>query len=615
MTTKVFAYNCKNLRGAAANLPLIDQQISLAHKFYNRLVELRREQFDQTESARRKLFPDLEAAEQDVEALDVVVTEIVEAIRKANAKERRKRATPAESKTLADAKAKRKEAWAKRKEIRESIAGDAKLQASLAAIYDEYQGIIPPGKTNRQGGKLKAAAATSGVYWGTKAKVFNAIDDAQKKSVGPIRFKAWTGDGQISMQIVGGCTWAEMLQGIGAASGKIRATPEPRLSAKKCPLYRFRLRAQSDGDAENCFVEIVAYVHRPLPDDAVITWVSLVRHRLAPHRMADGSWAEQYDWTVQMTATYAEIRERAPRGSCGVDVGWRVMDDDSLRIAYVIGDDGYVDDFRLPKEVRDKWIKARSLQSIRDRNFNDVMIHVAAWKKAITDVPEWLAESTVAMHAWRAKGKLIRLIRLIREHIPTDSILVTLDEWRCQDTHLWQWQIACVKQAERIRKDMYRKFAYGLSMRFASISVEDCDWHKMRQHKEANDNEDDSIMRINMNAGSVGMLREILKANGAKEVEGDGTTQTCHECGHFNDWHTADLWHTCAACGCAWDRDFNAAKNIHARGLALAKEAESLADATGLAIDGYADTEKRKGKWQRRKDDRSKKQTQSDTTS
>lgn len=603
MPTKVFAYGCKPPRDG---IDLIAEQISLGHKYYNRLIELHRKQIEDAEQARRDLFPAFAATEQAVADADAKVEAIVEAIRKANAAARRKRATPEESQRLADAKAERKAAWTARKEMRAAIASDAGLQTRLAEIYAAFKDA---------GHKARAEC---GVYWGTYLKVEAAVEAAVKKTIGPPHFRRWDGAGQVAVQIQLGASWQDVILGRGKVKGLLRAEPLPcnRTSPKSARPWMFSIRIGSDESNKPIWAKVMAYMQPtyPIPEDGKIMGVSLVRSPLPPHRMSDGSWRPRYDWSLQFTVRTNQVKPRATSGKCGIDLGWRLIDG-NLRVAYLVGDDGYREELTLPVSLLDRWSKSESIQGIRDRAFDEACANLIGWKIKQEALPEWFAEAAQHVGLWKAKGKLSRLIDQWRDNrIEGDGdIFASLEEWRAQDIHLWQYEHENRTKAQRIRLHIYRNFARRVATRYKDIVVEDCDWRKLARKPKADDNTNQAGATTYMRIASVSKIRELLKQDGARMVDAANTTRKCHACGSVEEFDQAkELVHTCSQCALPWDQDYNASMNLLASGGGTGETPGTARESESNAITSDMATEKKYvGRWERRKAERSKKEAES----
>jgi len=604
MPTKVFSYGAKYPR---IGIDLIADQISLGHKYYNQLIELRRKQMEDAENVRRELFPAFADIEKRATEADQRVTAIYETIRAENAKARRKRASPEESASLKSAKAERKEAWAKRKEIRASIASDATLQERLAEVYAASADAA------------RKARAECNVYWGTYLKVEAAVESAVKKTKGPPRFRRWDGAGQVAVQIQLGCTWQELMIGKGKVKGLVKAEPLPcnRTSEKSARPWLFSIRVNSDEKSKPIWAKVMVYLHPTykIPDDGRIMGVSLVRRPLPVHRMASGKYKPRYDWSMQFTVRVKDQKPRASSGVCGIDLGWRMVDG-RLRVAYLVGDDEHKEELFLPSSLLNRWSKSESIQGIRDRLFDTAKAQLIEWKQSRDEWPEWFAESAQYVGQWKAKGKLARLIDQWQESRidGDDEVFAMLLAWREQDVHLWQYEGDNRLKADRIRLHMYRVFARRVAMRYGKVAVGDCDWRKLARKPEADDNKADAGMKKYMRIASVGKLRELLKQDGAIMVSAADTTKKCHACGSLEEFdHAAEFVHACGACSLSWDQDYNAAMNLLASGGGADENPGTAREPDGNGgIRDASSGEKKGGRWAVRKANRSQNESQDD---
>jgi Putative transposase DNA-binding domain len=607
--TMVYSYGC---RGPREGVEEVDGQIWLAHRYYNKLVELRRAQADECENIRRDKFPAFAASEKAVADANAEIERLLAEIGRANAKERRKTATPEQKASLTAARKARKDAWAQRKEIRAAINADAALQSALAAVYVKYQGTLIPGTERREGGLLKDARSSCGVYWGTYLKSEAAFEMAAKTSKGAPRFARWEHDGQIAVQIQGGATWLDILNRKGRVANLLRVEPlATNRTGKSARPWLVSICIRTDDDRKPVWAKVKMYLHRDLPADAVVMGAALVRKASAVHRMSDGTFKPNYSWSLQFTLRTFEKKPRATTGAVGIDLGWRLMPDGSIRVAYWLGDDDKKGELRLPASVLSRWEKSRSLQGIRDRNFDAMRARLANWKATLPVIPEWLAEATKFMGQWRAKGKLARVVIGWQPIDGDGEILAELKAWQLQDAHLWQWEVANTRKAQRIRLHLYREFAAEMRKRYARVIVEDCDWRELARKPGVAEDSDHGA-RTYMRAGAVGLLRGLLVQDGAKPSESADTTKKCSFCESPEEWDQAtELVHTCERCGEVWDQDENAARNLLARGKVLDETPETARDANSEVAKGDAPKAPEKGgAWARRKANRSRKGTE-----
>lgn len=251
---------------------------------------------------------------------------------------------------------------------------------------------------------------------------------------------------------------------------------------------------------------------------------------------------------------------------CGIDLGWRLMADGSLRVAYLVGSDGQTDELHLPPGLLARWRQVRDLASIRTDALNGLKARLAAADR--TTLPDWLGERLAGAAQWRSPGRFARLLADWQPFAGGEDLHAALAAWHDQDAHLWQWERALAAKADRVRRDLYRKFAARVGRRYGGIGVEDCDWRALATHRpaEADDAAENATARWHMRLAAVGLLRRALLAKGAVPVGTADTTRNCHACGEgpAEGWDARELVYCCAN-GHIIDQDENAARNLLAQ--------------------------------------------------
>ena len=606
MPTKVYAYAAKVMNGTEE----IAEQISAAHKYYNQLIELRRAYSAERDRLIRVTCPDYDSAQIAVEEADIAHKQLVDAARAANAKAKRKRATPEEVKAIQAAYAVLKDSWAAHKVTRELVRDDVALQALLEQLNIDFNGVLIENSDRRKGGKFKDAREACGVYWGTYLKIEASVEQAVKR-FGEPRFRSWDGSGQIAVQVQNGGTFSNVLSGAGRIGSFVRFVYRQQRSKHRVPWMTFKLRVKTSDKNKPIWCEVRTAWTRELPNDAKIMGVTLVRIPRGVFRTKAG-YIPQYDWSLQFTVRTTTIKPRASAGVCGIDIGWRWMEDDSLCVAYYVGDDGKHSDLRLSPALIKRWDKSEAIQGNRDKDFNAAMASLIDWKASLVAPPEWFAEATKFCAKWESKEKLRRLLDQWSKNriVGDEAIYEKLCEWRARDVHLEQYARFNQYKAQRIRKQLYLKFAADLRKRYGTIAVEDFVMtKKLTRKKRVTDNTFDPTKRP-MRIASVGLLRQIFVNDGAIKFESAFTTKMCHLCGSIEDWDQAkELCHTCSQCSAFWNQDFNAAMNLLASGeawLTGVSEVDQQANAVDESEVPPTDTPY-VGRWAKRKIKRAQK--------
>ncbi len=538
----IYRYGAKE---PASGLQVVCDQLSLAHRYRNKLVEIERKRRESVAEVVHRLSPDLDTLQNNLDGLYDSLTATRKAIKTANKQERKNAGTPeqkAEVKRLqrAAAEAKSRLAEAKRRAYK-SPEGKAAL-AEIDAIALE---------------ECKAARAASGLYWGTYLAVENSAKQS-RKGKSPPGFKRWTGTSKIAVQIQHGMTLEEAF---GGEDSRFRLDRLPSNAWNKGVPPRHRrttawLRVGSDG-RDPVWAAVPFTMHRLPPDDAVIKWVYLTRRRIGC----------QYEWSLCLVLSRSEgwtKSDLANGGTVAVNCGWRRLED-GLRVAYWIGDDGQEGELRLGECDMSRWTKASDLQGIRDTRFNAIVDLLAGWKEQ-HDVPDWLAERTRYMRQWRAIAKLASVALFWRDNrfSGDDAIFAAMEEWRKKDKHLYEWEANQRRKAVAWRDDIYRNVAARLSRRYRTVVLDDTDWKKLAKTPEP---ESDKVnpAAFNRMVSAPGRMSEVLRQRFAEcvRVKSKNTTQRCHVCGELAQFDAAThLWTKCRHCGAEWDQDANHCRNL-----------------------------------------------------
>lgn len=117
----------------------------------------------------------------------------------------------------------------------------------------------------------------------------------------------------------------------------------------------------------------------------------------------------------------------------------------------------------------------------------------------------------------------------------------------------------------RWRRDMYRKFAAGLTQ---EVWAGDFNIKKLKEKEDAI-----GIWYANRAAGGellecLGFKPRTKSGKGWARIKCVDATTICHVCRQKCVWDAKkDLEHTCEHCGATWDQDDNHCRNLLARGI------------------------------------------------
>jgi hypothetical protein len=545
LPTRIYTYGCLPPTG---NAELVEEQYKKARVYRNKLIELELER-RRAYRAIMEPLPTVAPIAGDVVRLGAELEAVRLELRGAS-KEARRRVPVNDV-----AKARIKGIVAALRKARPALR-DAKraarvlpdVAAALEALDAETEG------------KIKAARTTCGVYWGTYLRVEAAVEQARKSHADP-RFGHWDGSGSVGIQIQKPKVLG--VQGLfGGSDTRIQIAPLGPQKSKRhtCTTLQFRIGSTDKGAP--VWATFPVFWHRPLPPDADIKWAWISRWRQG-HRMK---------YELQIAFESAQVQRSTPvgEGSCGIDIGWRDMGSDELRIGYLKDDQGHTEEIRLPASIKVDLDQLDSLHAIRDRNFNETRAMLLAWIE--THEAPVLRELFPALASWHSSQRFMRAIWAWSkqrfagdEHVYGACAAYAKQEW-----HLNEMEVNRRERVHRRKLDFYRVTAARIARTYAEVKMEDFDLRAFARKKEIEDKDKESApaQRHNRHVAGVATFRDYVKhacsTNGAKFVLVDAayTTRKCAQCDHVNKAVGPQLLFVCANCGAEWDQDDNASKNI-----------------------------------------------------
>lgn len=418
--------------------------------------------------------------------------------------------------------------------------------------------------------RLRADYSARGLYWGS----YLLVEDTVKKfhTGRPPRFRNWSRrKDRLGVQLQQGLSPTSLMTGESKHLG-LTTTSRPDGSGRRGDrVLRGVLNIRIGTTEQNTprFITVPIVYHRPLPPDGVIKWCYLTRRTVG----------SRVKWRVHLIVSTPPTEPvTAPAAAVGVDVGWRMRPDGSLRVAVTAGSDGRELELALPPWWLAEQHKCRRIQSERDRLFDAARDHAQALIRSGAAPPEWTGrdEDIRWMATWRSPKRLVTLLRRWGEVGYADPQLVA---WQRRDRHLWDYQMLLQDQLAGSRLDLYRCFARRMRRCYNHIVIEDLDlreFHVRKGPDEAETPEDDAkrayvryaalSVLVDALTQAFNVARSVTIRDGANltRVDPAATTTICHACGHNDSSWTdhAGVDHTCPNCGLRWDQDVNAARNL-----------------------------------------------------
>lgn len=543
------------------NAELVREQMHLAHKYRNTLVQIERE--------RRAAIREATSAHGEIAALEKAATDAAEheraaaaAVSQARAEARSRKVAPELTEQLKVAREAHKAIKRALRERRDLLRKDLAVQVATDVINE------------RAAEKQRAARGECGVFWGT----YQLVDDAARASrAAPMydgaepndpKFVRWDGNGAVGVQIQGGMPCAAVF----GDDRQLRIDPvderawnsEARGERRRASRTTLHVRVDSDR-RDPVWASWPMVMHRPLPDGGTIKRATVHVRRRGPRE----------EWSVSIVVDMSDVRQFAVcgKGTVAVDLGWRMVHG-GIRVATWHGADGQEGELVLDHAIIGGLRKVEDLESIRARACNEARATLARWLDG-RQVPEWLREATATMAHWRSINRLAALARKWKaaRFDGDETGYEPLEAWRYHDYHLWAWESSQRLKSLRRRREQYRVFAAALATQYETVVLEKFDLRKIARAQDvADDGHDNETSRSNRQLAAVSELRLTLKnafeARGGAVaiVSARDSTRECHVCGHVEKFDAATyLHHRCSACGAHWDQDANAARVLLSR--------------------------------------------------
>jgi hypothetical protein len=349
--------------------------------------------------------------------------------------------------------------------------------------------------------------------------------------------------------------------------------------------------------------------HRDLPPNVQVAEVKFSRRRVG-HR---------YLWHVLMSLYCESVPLPSPtQGEVGVDLGWREMDDGSLRVAFWRDDKKREGEIRLPADLVARFRSVDNLKSTRDLNRDKMQSELLdIRRRSGSEWPEWLRRATEHMHVWKSPDRYARLLRSWSHRVsPSDAKAYSvLAQWyrspqpdgtATGDAHLAEWETHQREKCLRQRQEIYRLAARTFGA-YGTVKIEDLSLSELAKVP------DDPAYRLARRARAnrviaapsylFGDIKSAVKRSGGLLIEVDPayTSQDCPDCGRRSDFGSV-LVHVCPQCGEKWDRDAKGAENIRRRAARCCTDTGPRSQPETLENTGG-------GAWQRRKSAKKSRET------
>ena len=437
--------------------------------------------------------------------------------------------------------------------------------------------------TERSNQARREARGECGMYWGTYLLVEKAAD-AFCADMGTPQDRRYAGEGAVGVQLQKGipiedafaCTDSRLrLQHdpqphISERDAKWAHVPKPTPGSKKNTrriredyLVYMRIGSHADRSPKWAVLRVWLEPER-LPPGSRITYASLHREILAGR--------ERWSLLLQ-TALPVKPPQATPEKACGIDVGYRVKEDGSMRVAVAAGSDGEITELSLDAGYVREYSKVFEMQARRDEMYNEVRAKLRAFAEESAAnrllLPQAILEAIPQLDDWYTPGRLAGLIRQwgrARGSTPVNelegALFAAMKHWQEREFHLWQYQENLRDQLQANRKDRYRVFARRMRERYGELVVESLDLNELHDVKRPE--EERKLPKAIRSAARLACLSDLLRflrESGAKEHPPENTTRFHLECSQLVDAEFAKHYLVqCPNCHREFDQDVNAAR-------------------------------------------------------
>ena len=636
---RVYSYGC---RPPCTEAAAVDMQLRLSHNFQAEITAFAAKKWNAIEHLFRKARPVEHAAYVAAESAASQAAERVYLMRSTKAV----KAPKGDEDAARDLKEAIKDLEAAREVEKEAFEAWRLARKAATPKLRPRLGMCSRGLYARQK-KAYAEAGVAGLAWGTRLKIQEFVERAAESSAkhwhAP-EVHEWEEDGILAVQLQNGLAFKDaiackdtrfQLKIIKAAEwhqlqehSGLGHDGKPLPAAKEGREKRFavaRIRIGSDGRSP-IWADFPIKIHRFPADEALIKWAMVVKRRIGL----------RYEWDMQIIVEEDGPEIRTEDLTLAVNLGWRQMEDDTVRIGYVIGSDGYHEDVRVPTRVVEHITKAKSIASQATKNFEAAKESILRWTTDADVVPAWLSAMVENVQLWRNPGRFDNLLRVWEGNrfAGDEQMFDALMAWKKQHRHLRFWAADEETKARRMRKDIYRNTAAKWTEKYSHIVVTSID---LRDFSEIPNPEDGkktagseqrrikslaapSILRGAIKNAAIwkgSKFDEILESRdvGGKKKRKKGKpsaapTQTCNKCGVRGSFDTRpNVMLKCLSCGEEFDQDANHCLNLLASAEAASKKPTPLA----ASVEGVGDKGKDegKGRWGKRRSKKASKERES----
>ena len=561
------------------NADLVEKAFQAHQCHYNSLVSIDHVRNYHFRTARDRLCPPFAAARKALDALRAEKQKLRDEIKAYKIADRTRKTPPELAVQVKAVNAALKVKYEAYKVAREATT-TPEFEALLAVELRDH---------NRAAHDAVAALRQT-VYWGDYLLNESALRAARKACKGrDPRYHSdplYRAPGRIGVHFQGGLRLGKL-----PTNRLMRIEPMPKFRPRqssgklvargKAARTTLRMRIDSTETGAPIWASFPMIMDRPLPEDSWIKDAFVTRRPLAVRR----PW--QYALCIVLETEQVKKQSTPNAGKAGVvaiNLGWRLFDDNSLRVAMVQSETQGAREIRLGalpwtigKDItrhpmaREGFAKCTELQSILDRHFNAAKVAMGAWlRESAVEVPDAFREAFRNVSQWRNQHELSELVKYWRGHrLPGDGeIFDLMNAWHDRYRHLGDWRRYYEDRLLAWRTDLYRREALRIATEATLVVMDSVDLAALAKQQAIEEKKTgDQLPRWHRTIVAPSQLRreiaETCKRLKTKIVTAEvaDNTQRCHVCGEIYEWDPAKTLKRQCPCSASWDQDENHTNN------------------------------------------------------
>jgi hypothetical protein len=313
----------------------------------------------------------------------------------------------------------------------------------------------------------------------------------------------------------------------------------------------------------------VTLMRRPPPGTLIKSAELVGREVMRRWGQAHSRW----DWELALVCEIppATIPRREPLRQAALDLGWRVLDDKTIRVG-MLWDGTQCTALHFPAQLTARWRHVQSLQ----RQVAEALTVCKATLETVwqgTPLPEDLQSEAWAQVGQRGLLRLLRAVQALPAIIPSRAAtLAVLEPWERRTGKLWREARGLQGHLVRAKQAWYRVIAKEICTQYDVLAIAELHLRQMSQRRPAMSLRLQASMAYRQLVAPGAFLQRLTHTaarEGVQVIKVDSTysTLTCPICEAVLPSQDGELWLTCPH-GHRYDQDRGAAITLFHRAFA-----------------------------------------------